>query len=70
MYSKRVEQIKSLMVMQILARVLELEKQGNKVIHLELGEPEVDTPFKIISHWFSEIKKEEQDIILKRKSWL
>src|SRR6516164_1685936 len=33
---------------EVLARARELEKQGKKVIHLEIGEPDVQTPAHIV----------------------
>ncbi len=35
---------KSFMVMDVLDRASELEHQGNHIIHLEIGEPDFDTP--------------------------
>ena len=42
--SKRGKDIQPFMVMEVLERALELEKQGRSVIHLEVGEPDFDTP--------------------------
>lgn len=36
--------VKPFMVMEVLERALELERQGRSVIHLEVGEPDFDTP--------------------------
>jgi aspartate/methionine/tyrosine aminotransferase len=44
MITNRAESVKSFMAMDILARAQELEKSGGKVIHLEVGEPDFDTP--------------------------
>ncbi len=44
MASKRTEQIKSFIVMDVLERAQELEKRGVDIIHLEVGEPDFDTP--------------------------
>ncbi|MCU0822267.1 MAG: pyridoxal phosphate-dependent aminotransferase [Spirochaetes bacterium] len=44
MISNKVKNIKSFIVMDVMARAGELEKAGEKVIHLEVGEPDFDTP--------------------------
>ncbi|MDH4129695.1 MAG: pyridoxal phosphate-dependent aminotransferase [Spirochaetota bacterium] len=48
MISKRADETKSFIVMDILERAKELEKEGKDVIHLELGEPDFNTPQPII----------------------
>jgi aspartate/methionine/tyrosine aminotransferase len=42
--SRRAREITPFLVMDILERAQELERQGEKVIHLEIGEPDYDTP--------------------------
>ena len=44
MITKRAEEIKPFIVMDVLERAQELESQGEHVIHLEVGEPDFDTP--------------------------
>ncbi len=44
MESSRVQDIKAFYVMEILERAHELERQGVDVVHLEVGEPDFDTP--------------------------
>ncbi len=44
MISSKVRDVKSFMVMDVMARAEELEKAGERVIHLEVGEPDFDTP--------------------------
>ncbi len=44
MISKRVKDVKSFMVMDVMARAERLEKAGEDVVHLEVGEPDFDTP--------------------------
>lgn len=44
MISKRCSVLKPFYVMEILERAKELEKQGREIIHLEIGEPDFDTP--------------------------
>jgi (5-formylfuran-3-yl)methyl phosphate transaminase len=41
---KRVEDLKSFIVMDVLERAQEMERAGESVIHLEVGEPDFDTP--------------------------
>ncbi len=42
--SSRAQEITPFLVMDILERAKELERQGESVIHLEIGEPDFDTP--------------------------
>jgi aspartate/methionine/tyrosine aminotransferase len=42
--SLRAQEITPFLVMDILERAQELERQGESVIHLEVGEPDFDTP--------------------------
>ncbi|MGA9755575.1 MAG: pyridoxal phosphate-dependent aminotransferase [Desulfobaccales bacterium] len=42
--SRRAREITPFLVMDILERAKELERQGEHVIHLEIGEPDYDTP--------------------------
>ena len=44
MIAKRAEEIRPFIVMDVLERAQELESQGEHVIHLEVGEPDFDTP--------------------------
>ncbi len=44
MIAKRLEGITSFIVMDVLERAHELERRGKQVIHLEVGEPDFDTP--------------------------
>ena len=44
MVTKRAEEIRPFIVMDVLERAQELERQGEHVIHLEVGEPDFDTP--------------------------
>ena len=40
----RISDIKPFLVMDIMERAHQLEAQGREVIHLEVGEPDFDTP--------------------------
>lgn len=44
MSSRRLEEITSFIVMDVLEKAHEMERQGIDVIHLEVGEPDFDTP--------------------------
>lgn len=44
MISSRAVEIPPFIVMEVMERALELEKSGERVIHLEIGEPDFDTP--------------------------
>ncbi|MBI9083905.1 MAG: pyridoxal phosphate-dependent aminotransferase [Desulfobacterales bacterium] len=44
MSTKRLEAITSFIVMDVLEKAHEMERQGIDVIHLEVGEPDFDTP--------------------------
>lgn len=41
---RRAQDIKSFIVMDVLERAQEMERAGESVIHLEIGEPDFDTP--------------------------
>ena len=47
--AKRLSEIAPFRVMELLARANELEAQGENVIHLEVGEPDFDTPPQIVA---------------------
>ncbi|MGD2095986.1 MAG: pyridoxal phosphate-dependent aminotransferase [Desulfobacterales bacterium] len=44
MTSKRTQEMSSFIVMDVLERAQELERRGVRIIHLEVGEPDFDTP--------------------------
>ncbi len=44
MISRRTREIKSFIVMDVLEKANEMERKGIHVIHLEVGEPDFDTP--------------------------
>jgi len=44
MISKKAQEIPPFIVMDVLEKAQELERMGEKVIHLEVGEPDFDTP--------------------------
>ncbi len=47
MATHRSETIPPFIVMEVLERAQELERQGRSIIHMEIGEPDFDTPAKI-----------------------
>ncbi|MBD3253968.1 MAG: aminotransferase class I/II-fold pyridoxal phosphate-dependent enzyme [Candidatus Lokiarchaeota archaeon] len=57
MFSKRIDTIQPFMVMEILAKAIEMEQRGIDVVHMEIGEPDFDTPKSIINGCVEEIKK-------------
>lgn len=44
MTAKRLEKMSSFIVMDVLEKAQEMEMSGTDVIHLEVGEPDFDTP--------------------------
>src|SRR3972149_5842683 len=44
MISKKAQEIRPFIVMDVLEKAQELERMGERVIHLEVGEPDFDTP--------------------------
>ncbi|TAL33458.1 MAG: pyridoxal phosphate-dependent aminotransferase [Spirochaetes bacterium] len=44
MISKKAQEVTPFIVMDVMARAEELERRGEHVIHLEVGEPDFDTP--------------------------
>jgi aspartate/methionine/tyrosine aminotransferase len=56
---RRVEELKSFIVMDVLERAQEMERAGESVIHLEVGEPDFDTPEAIKNAAIEAIKRGE-----------
>ena len=44
MIARRAEELAPFMVMEVLERAREMERQGEDIIHLEVGEPDFDVP--------------------------
>lgn len=57
MFSKRVDSIKPFIVMEILERALEMEEDGVDIVHMEIGEPDFDTPARIVDGCISSIRR-------------
>ena len=54
--SKRAQAIQPFHVMKLLARARELEAQGKHIIHMEVGEPDFNTPQPIVDAGMAAIK--------------
>ena len=46
--SQRAQQMPPFLVMEVLERAAQLQRQGRSVIHLEVGEPDFDTPSVVV----------------------
>ena len=44
MIAKRAEDVTPFIVMEVLERAREMERQGIDIVHLEVGEPDFDIP--------------------------
>ena len=53
----RTKDIEPFHVMALLARAKELEAQGKKIIHMEIGEPDFPTPQPIVNAAIESIKE-------------
>ena len=42
--SRRAEEMPPFLVMEVLERAAALQREGRSIIHLEVGEPDFDTP--------------------------
>ena len=48
--SQKAQSIPPFLVMEVLERAKELEAQGVDMVHLEVGEPDFDTPKCVVEH--------------------
>jgi len=48
MLAKRMSRLGTETAFEVLARAKELERQGRSIIHLQIGEPDFDTPRNIV----------------------
>src|SRR6185503_774580 len=55
--AKRMQGVHGEAAFETLARANELERQGRSIIHLEIGEPDFDTPAPIINSAIEWLKK-------------
>ena len=51
---------------QILAKTRELERQGEEILHFELGDPDFDTPKNIVDVALESLKKGETHYTLQQ----
>ena len=56
-YPHRITEIEPFRVMQLLARARELELEGKDVIHMEVGEPDFQTPSVIVEAGIAALKQ-------------
>ncbi len=57
MISKRASEFTSFIVMDIMAKAEELERKGEHIIHMEVGEPDFPTPWHIREEGIYSIEK-------------
>ncbi|NLO21699.1 MAG: pyridoxal phosphate-dependent aminotransferase [Syntrophomonadaceae bacterium] len=57
--NSRTEKISSFIVMDVLEEAKQMEAQGRDIIHLEIGEPDFDTPEPIIESALTAIKGQD-----------
>ncbi len=57
MYANRIDSIKPFIVMEVLEKALEMELDGIDIVHMEIGEPDFDTPKRIIEGCFSDMEQ-------------
>ncbi|MCD6380116.1 pyridoxal phosphate-dependent aminotransferase [bacterium] len=57
MNTKASGNMKPFIVMDVLERATELEKKGNSIIHMEIGEPDFDTPPRIVKAGIDSLRK-------------
>src|SRR5262245_40131478 len=55
--AKRMQGVRGEAAFQMLGRATELERQGRSIIHLEIGEPDFDTPEPIVRAGIDWLKK-------------
>jgi len=57
---RRIDQIEPFRVMQLLERAKELEAEGHRIIHMEIGEPDFATPAPIIAEAHYQLDRGDQ----------
>ena len=55
--AKRMQGIRGEAAFEMLARATELERQGRSIIHLEIGEPDFDTPEPVVLAGIDSLQK-------------
>lgn len=51
------EKMKPFIVMDVLERAVELEKKGKRIIHMEIGEPDFETPRRIVEAGIDSLRR-------------
>ena len=59
MNDKPIKDIKPFIVMDVLERAIELERAGRSIIHLEIGEPDFNTPKRIVDSGIDALQRGE-----------
>ena len=55
--AKRIQAVRGEAAFEVLGRATELERQGRSIIHLEIGEPDFDTPRPVVEAGIEYLKK-------------
>src|SRR5437879_4274516 len=55
--AKRMQAVRGEAAFEMLGRATELERQGRSIIHLEIGEPDFDTPEPVVHAGIEWLKK-------------
>ncbi|HEX7475271.1 MAG TPA: aminotransferase class I/II-fold pyridoxal phosphate-dependent enzyme, partial [Dehalococcoidales bacterium] len=55
--AKRMSRLGGETAFHVLSKAQELERQGHSIIHLEIGEPDFNTPDRIIDAAYAALKK-------------
>ncbi len=59
MAKHRLDSIKPFIVMDVLEKAIALERQGRSIIHLEIGEPDFQTPKRIVESGIDALRRGE-----------
>lgn len=59
MNDNSINEIKPFIVMEVLERAIALEREGRSIIHLEIGEPDFDTPKRIVESGIDALRRGE-----------
>jgi aspartate/methionine/tyrosine aminotransferase len=59
MAGHRLESIRPFIVMDVLEKAIALERQGRSIIHLEIGEPDFQTPRRIVESCMAALERGE-----------
>ena len=56
---KSINDMKPFIVMDVLERAIDLEREGRSIIHLEIGEPDFRTPGRIVESAIDALRRGE-----------